>query len=329
MTSDKNLLEHVSALNNTGYQIPTFILIGLPGLEYAHVWISIPFCIMYIIAVFGNTLIIFIIKTEERLHCPMFIFLCMLAGADLIIINSVLPKALGIFWFSSREIYLNSCLIQMYIAHVFTSFESGVLALMALDRYVAITNPLRYTSILSNQRTGKLGLAYLFKSALYFAPYPYLVKRLSYSESNTIAHTYCEHMSVAKLSFSDITVNIIYGLSISLLNAAQDIAFIIFSYIMILRAVSRLSTWGECWKALSTCVSHVCVMVVFFIPILTTVFIQRFNHSIIPYIHILVANIYILIPPMVNPLVYGIRTQQIRIKVLSLICHVMTEQKTV
>ncbi|XP_069495691.1 olfactory receptor 51E2-like [Ambystoma mexicanum] len=336
MTSCKNLLEHVSAMNNTGFQIPTFNLIGIPGLEYAHIWISIPFCIMYIIAVFGNTLILFIIKTEERLHRPMLIFLCMLAGADLIVVNSVLPKALGIFWFDSREIYLNSCLHQMYISHVFSSFvlgwnsfESGVLALMALDRYVAITNPLRYTSILSNQRAGILGLSYLFRSALYFAPCPYLVKRLSYSKNNTIAHTYCEHMSVAKLSCSDITVNIIYGLSITLLNGAQDISFIIFSYIMILRAVSRLSTWGECWKALNTCMSHICVMTVFYIPILTTVFIQRFNHSIIPYIHILVANIYILIPPMVNPLVYGIQTQQIRVKLLSLICHIMTELKTI
>ncbi|XP_069495690.1 olfactory receptor 52E5-like [Ambystoma mexicanum] len=319
MTSCKNLLEHVTALNNTGFQIPTFILIGIPGLEYAHIWISIPFFITYIIGVFGNTLILFIIKTEECLHRPMFIFLCMLAGADLIIINSVLPKALGIFWFGSREMYLNSCLIQMYIAHVFTSFESGVLALMALDRYVAITNPLRYTSILSNQWTGILGLSCLLRSALYLAPYPYLVKRLSYSESNVIAHTYCEHMSVAKLSCSDITVNIIYGLSITLITGAQDISFIMFSYIMILRAVSRLSTWGECWKALSTCMSHICVMTVFFIPILTTVVIQRFNHGIIPYIHILVANLYILIPPMVNPLVYGIRTQQIRVKVLSLL----------
>ncbi|XP_069495688.1 olfactory receptor 52E5-like [Ambystoma mexicanum] len=319
MISCKNLLEDASTVNNTGFQIPTFILIGIPGLEYAHIWLSIPFCFTYIIAVFGNTLILFIIKTEECLHRPMFIFLCMLAGADLIIINSVLPKALGIFWFSSREIYLNSCLIQMYITHVFTSFESGVLALMALDRYIAITNPLRYTSILSNQRAGMLGLSYLFRSALYYALYPYLVKRLSYSESNTIGHTYCEHMSVAKLSCSDITFNIIYGLIISLLSGAQDVSFIIFSYIMILRAVSRLSTWGECWKALNTCMSHVCVMMVFFIPILTTLVIQRFNHSIIPYIHILVANIYILIPPMVNPLVYGIRTQQIRVKVLSLI----------
>ncbi|XP_069495689.1 olfactory receptor 52N4-like [Ambystoma mexicanum] len=163
--------------------------------------ISIPFCITYIIAVFRNTVIVFIIKTEECLHRPMFIFLCMLSGADLIIINSVLPKALGIFCFSSRDIHLNSCLIQMCKAHVFTFFESEVLSLMALDRYVAI---------LSNQRTGKLRLAYLFKSALYFDPYTYLVKRLSYSESNTIAHTYYEHMPVAKLSCSDIAFNNIY-----------------------------------------------------------------------------------------------------------------------
>ncbi|XP_069059480.1 olfactory receptor 52E5-like [Pleurodeles waltl] len=318
MTANAASARNVPATNTSHIQISVFILIGIPGLEDVHTWISVPFSFIYLISVVGNSIILFIIRSEGSLHQPMYFFLCMLAGTDLVISNTVLPKALGIFWLNSRDIHFNCCLIQMYVAHVFTSVESGIVSLMALDRYFAICSPLRYASILTNQRIAILGLACLLKSALYFAPYPYLMGRLTYCE-NKISHTFCEHISVAKLACTDITVNITYGLTVILLTGAQDISFIVISYVMILRAVFRLSTKENRWKALSTCMSHACVMTVFYVPVLFTVFIQRFAHDVLPCIHILVANIYFLLPPMVNPLVYGIRTQQIRVKMLRML----------
>ncbi|CAM2095353.1 unnamed protein product [Caretta caretta] len=129
----------MSESNTTHFTNPsTFILLGIPGLEATHVWISIPFSAMYTAAVLGNFTILVIVKREPSLHTPMFYFLCMLAVTDLILSTSTLPKMLSIFWFISREISFSACLTQMYFVHSFSGMESGILVAMALDRYVAL-----------------------------------------------------------------------------------------------------------------------------------------------------------------------------------------------
>ena len=126
-------------------------LTGIPGLESVQHWIGIPFCVMYFIAVFGNSLILGIIKYEHSLHKPMYIFLAMLGATDIALSTCILPKMLGIFWFHLPEISCAACLLQMWLIHSFQAIESGILLAMALDRYVAICDPLRHTTIFSQQ----------------------------------------------------------------------------------------------------------------------------------------------------------------------------------
>uniref|UniRef100_A0A8C3SYF3 G-protein coupled receptors family 1 profile domain-containing protein n=1 Tax=Chelydra serpentina TaxID=8475 RepID=A0A8C3SYF3_CHESE len=165
--------------NTTDFTHPsTFILMGIPGLEAAHVWISIPFCIMYAIAILGNFTILFIVKREKSLHGPMYYFLCMLAGSDLVLATSVLPKMLSIFWFNSREIDFSACLTQLYFLHL---TESGILVAMAFDRYVAICHPLRHSSILTNPVVGKTGLAVVLRSGIVVLPFPLLLRQCPFS----------------------------------------------------------------------------------------------------------------------------------------------------
>uniref|UniRef100_A0A8D1PNL9 Olfactory receptor 52N4-like n=1 Tax=Sus scrofa TaxID=9823 RepID=A0A8D1PNL9_PIG len=308
-------------LNKTDLTPASFLLTGIPGLEDLHLWISFPFCSMYVVAVVGNCGLLYLICCEDSLHRPMYYFLAMLSLTDLVMCSSTIPKALSIFWFHLKEISFEECLVQMFFIHTFTGMESGVLMLMALDRSVAICYPLRYATILTNPVIARVGLATFLRAVLLIIPLIFFTKRLPYCRGNIIHHTYCDQLSVAKLSCGNIKANVVYGLMVALLIGGFDILCITVSYTMILRAVVSLSSAEARQKAFSTCTAHICAIVFSYSPAFFCFFFNRFgSHAIPPSCHIIVANIYLLLPPTMNPIVYGVKTKQIRdcvIRILS------------
>ena len=115
----------MSIINISHVEITTFILVGIPGLEYAHIWISIPICSMYLIALLGNCTILFIIKTEPSLHEPMYYFLSVLSLSDIGLSISSLPTMLRIFLFKASEISANACFAQQFFIHGLTALDSS------------------------------------------------------------------------------------------------------------------------------------------------------------------------------------------------------------
>ncbi|XP_047372768.1 olfactory receptor 52N5 [Sciurus carolinensis] len=305
-------------VSNNSYVAPQyFVLNGIPGLETVHVWISLPLCTMYIMSLVGNLGLVYLIYHEESLHRPMYCFLAMLSLVDLLTCSTTVPNALCIFWFDLKKINFNACLAQMFFVHGFTGVESGVLMLMALDRYVAICYPLRYATILTNPIIAKAGLATFLRGMLLMIPFPFLVKRLPFCQENSISHTYCDHMSVVKLSCASIKANVIYGLLVALLIGVFDICCISVSYTMILQAVVSLSSSEARQKAFSTCTAHISAIMITYVPAFFTFFTHRFgDHTVPPSLHIIVANLYLLLPPTLNPIVYGVKTKQIRDSVI-------------
>ncbi|KAM9170786.1 LOW QUALITY PROTEIN: olfactory receptor 52R1-like [Pangshura tecta] len=315
----------MSDSNTTDFTNPsTFILLGIPGLEVAHVWISIPFSAMYAVAILGNFTILFIVRIDPSLHGPMYYFLCMLAVSDLVLSTSILPKTLSIFWFNSREIDFRDCLTQMYFIHCFLTVESGIFVAMALDRYVAICDPLRHFTILTNPVVAKIGLAVVLRGCVFVLPTPFLARRWMYCRTSIIPHTYCEHIAVVKLACNDTRVSSYYGLSVVFFVTGLDILFIAVSYTQILRAIFSLPTKDTRLKTLGTCSSHLCVILAFYIPGLFSFLTQRFGHNVPLHFHVLMANMYLLVPPMLNPIIYGVRTRQIRDRLLRLFSHKRT-----
>nr|XP_003465413.2 olfactory receptor 52Z1-like [Cavia porcellus] len=314
-----------SFLNKTSAQDMWYVLIGIPGLEALHTWISIPICFMYIVAVTGNIFLVFLIMTERSLHEPMYLFLSMLALADLLLSTATVPKMLAIFWFHSSDISFCGCVSQMFFIHFIFVAESAILLAMAFDRYVAICYPLKYTTILTSTVIGKIGIAALVRSLLICCPFIFLINRLLYCGRKILPHSYCEHMGIARLACDNININIIYGLTMALLSTGLDVVLIVMSYMMILHTVFQIPSWTARLKALNTCASHICVILIFYTPAFFSFFAHRFGGETIPrHIHILVANLYVVVPPMLNPIIYGVKTKQIQNRVVLIFSSVIT-----
>lgn len=302
----------MSSPNQTNTNSLPFLLMGIPGLEDLHIWFSIPFCFMYVMTLLGNILIFLAVRLDKSLHEPMYYFISMLAVIDLTFSTAVVPKLLGVFWLDSRQIVFEACFIQMFFIHTFTAVESGVLLAMSFDRYIAICNPLRYSTILTSSRTTQIGLLSLARGAAVMTPLMCLLTSLPYCKSRVIPHSYCEHMAVVKLACADPSVSDLYSIIVATLLVGTDSVFITVSYGMILRSVLRLPSQEARLKALSTCGSHICIILLFYIGGLLSMYLQMFSFGLAPHIQVLVADFYLTVPPMLNPFIYGIKMKQIR-----------------
>nr|XP_025038305.1 olfactory receptor 52R1-like [Pelodiscus sinensis] len=276
-------------------------------------------------------------------------FHCVLAITDLVLCISILPKMLAILWFNAREIEFSACLTQLYFFHGFTMVESGVLVAMALDCYMANCHPLRHSTILTNALVAKIGLVVLLHGGILALPYPFLMRQcpycrtnvilmvvakislavvgrgvvlslpylllarqLPYCRTNIIPHAYCEHIAVVKLACADIRVNNYYGLIVAIFVTSLDLSCIAVSYTQILRAIFRLPTKDARLKTFGTCSSHLFVILASYTPALFSFL----TYDVPLYFHVLFASMYLLVPSMLNPIIYGVRTKQIRDRLL-------------
>jgi olfactory receptor len=248
----------------------------------------------------------------------MYLFLCMAAGADLVVCTTVVPKLLSLFWFQDREIRFEACLTQVFLIHSCSTMESGFFLALAFDRYVAICNPLRHSAILTHTVTGGMGLVIVLRGTTLLTPHPFLLRWLPYCRTNIISHTYCEFMALIKIACAETRIRRAYSLMVAFLTGGVDFILIICSYVLILHTVFHLPSKDARLKTLGTCGSHVCVILVSYTPAFFSFLTHRFGHQVAPHVHIFVANIYLLIPPMVNPIIYGVRTKKMRDRFLKL-----------
>ncbi|XP_038620776.1 putative olfactory receptor 52P1 [Tachyglossus aculeatus] len=172
------------------------------------------------------------------------------------------------------------------------------------------------TAILTHSVILGVGSASFLRGTLLISAHPFLLRWLPFCRTDIIAHTYCEFMALVKLACAKTRVIRTYSLTVAFLTGGLDFLLIICSYILILQAMFHLPSKDALLETLGTCGSQICMILVSYTPAFFSFLTHRLGHHIAPHIHIFVANIYILVPPMVNPIIYGVKTKRIREKVL-------------
>ncbi|NXY52348.1 O51G2 protein, partial [Ceuthmochares aereus] len=298
-----------------------FLLGGFPAWETTRVWSALPLCSMYLLALLGNLTILSIVRSERSLHAPMYLLLAMLALADLGLSTSTFPTVLRVLWLEAREISFGPCLAQMFFIHVFADIESAVILAMAFDRYVAICHPLRYSSILTNAMTAKICVAIVTRATLVLLPLPILLSQLCFTKVRQLSHPYCLHPDVIKHADSDVRLHSTYGLFVLLSTLGLDLLFVLLSYLLILKTILNVATWRGRLKALNTCLSHICAVLLFFIPMICLSMMHQFLKHVSPQAYAVTANLHFLVPPILNPIVYSVKAKPIRRRMLEVLCQ--------
>ncbi|KAM6389861.1 olfactory receptor 14J1-like [Rhynochetos jubatus] len=290
--------------------ITEFLLLAFTDtreLQLLHFWL---FLGIYLAALLGNGLIITAIACDQRLHTPMYFFLLNLSLLDLGCISTTVPKAMANSLWDTRAISYSGCAAQVFFFFFLISAEYFLLTVMAYDRYVAICKPLHYGTLLGSRACAHLAAAAWGTGFLNALLHTANTFSLPLCQGNAVEQFFCEIPHILKLSCSHSYLREVGLLVVAACLGFVCFVFIVVSYVQIFRAVLRIPSEQGRHKAFSTCLPHMAVVSLF---ISTAMFAHLKPPSISSSsLDLVVAILYSVLPPAVNPLIYSMRNQELK-----------------
>ncbi|KAM7238487.1 hypothetical protein CapIbe_010007 [Capra ibex] len=290
--------------------ITEFLLLGLTSDPKQQVWLFASFLVMYLVNVGGNSVIIAAIRGDVRLHTPMYFFLSNLSFVDICFTNVIVPQMLANMQSKSKKVPFTQCLTQMYFFVACAITDSFLLAAMALDRYVAICHPLRYTTTMNPRRCFQLVTASWLVSHLHSLTHTILMAHLSFCGPNTIHHFFCDVQPLLMLSCSDTSVNELLAFTEGSLVIMSPFIFITVSYVYITHAVLRVPSRRGRYKVFSTCGPHLMVVALYYGTAISVYIRPSSTYSVTK--DRVVTVIYTVVIPMLNPFIYSLRNRDMK-----------------
>ncbi|KAI4895432.1 hypothetical protein NFI96_007288 [Prochilodus magdalenae] len=302
---------NASLLLNMSFVRPEYFYIsGFSGIPYVKYYFIFLF-VTYFVAVFGNSFVLIMILSDRSLHVPKYMAIFNLALADFGETNALIPNLIKTFLFDSQYISYSACLVNMFFVFFFISVQSLTLVVLAYDRYIAIRLPLRYHAIVNISLMSTALMGVWSFSTLMTTMMVSLITRLSFCRTNEVKSYFCDHGPIYTTACNDTTINSVMAKLNTALGVYIPLVAIMASYLGILHALSKITTWAGRLKALKTCVSHLLVVGIFFLPILST-YIAAINFSLHPNARIISTSLSSAIPPMLNPIIYVLNTQEFK-----------------
>ncbi|XP_060799514.1 olfactory receptor 52B2-like [Neoarius graeffei] len=267
--------------------------------------------LIYLFAVFCNVIILALIVTQQSLHKPMFYILFSLPLADLMAITCALPRVLLDIVTQTNMVYYPTCVLQGFLLHSYGGSVLFILAAMSFDRYIAICKPLRYNSIMSPYTVGGvIALAWGLDISMIVVLFALQAR---FPKCNTIIfNVYCSNSALLSLSCGgDFTVNNVYGLTITGVMQGISVTIQLFSYVQILKACLSHTQTNVRSKAVNTCLAQIITFVLYEIVVIFTIVSYRFQ-NVPPNARQICGLMIFTILPIINPIIYGMKTRDIR-----------------
>ncbi|KAG8431874.1 hypothetical protein GDO86_019666 [Hymenochirus boettgeri] len=302
----------MSAITNQSV-VSEFVLIGIPGLvEKYHSLVSTSMFIAYIISLIANSVVILLIILKRSLHQPMYIIIANLAFSDLLFDTITLPKSIAKYWLGADTISFYACIIQIFSVHYLGSLDALFLMLMAIDRYIAICKPLRYHSIITNKLV-IWGCSMSWALDAFYVTVPsVLVSRLTYCGPNKVKNFFCSNQYVTPLSCDEFMSVLRLCIHFGLVVLLVPLAIIILSYILIIRVIHLSANGGNWQKAFYTCTTHLFAIGLYFVPRAIVYIIIQSSTIINSDLSVIILCFYTYIPHLASPIIYCLRTAEIR-----------------
>ncbi|XP_027702555.1 olfactory receptor 5W2-like [Vombatus ursinus] len=295
----------------TNNSIPTeFILLGITSSPELKVVLFVLFLIIYLVILVANLGMIILIRIDPQLHSPMYFFLSHMSFCDFCYSTAIGPKMLVDFYAKDQSISFTGCALQFYFFCSFADSECLLLAVMAFDRYMAISNPLLYTVNVSSRVCSLLMAGVYMVGMIDAVIHTTLTFTLNFCRSNEINHFFCDMPPLLSISCSDIHVNELVLFIVFGFIEMVTISGVLISYCYIILSVLKIHSTGGRYKAFSTCISHLTTVAIFQGTLLFMYFRPSSAYSLDQ--DKMTSLFYTLVIPMLNPLIYSLRNKDVK-----------------
>ncbi|XP_023969743.1 olfactory receptor 14A16-like [Chrysemys picta bellii] len=290
--------------------VTEFLLLGFSDVRELQILHFVAFLLLYLASLLGNLLIITAIAFDLHLHNPMYFFLMNLSILDFGSISVTIPKSMANSLTNTRWIPYSGCVAQVFFYIFFASANFALLTIMAYDRYVAICQPLHYEMMMNRRACVQMAASAWISGILYSALHTGNTFAISFCGGNMVDQFFCEVPQLLKLACSDSYLGEVVVISLSVLLFLICFAFIIVSYVQIYKAVLRIPSEQGRHKAFSTCLPH---LIVVSLLLSTAIFaFLKPTSSSTSDLNLLVAVLYSIMPPIMNPIIYSMRNKEMK-----------------